>query len=295
MNKNRIPGVIAWAVMLLASALPAILLRQVFQLSLPWLLWAQVGLLAAAVILSLAWKEIAKLRPFLITLLLIVLAEWLFRDILAGLPVWQRYFDKDFFAVQAFGSQLLGLGVALAVLILMLILKRRWSAFFLVKGDLGAAAAPIPIVMGQSGIWSQLGWILAACIGVWTLAILLLQGQTPPETLLTALPFLPVVIVMAGMNAFSQEMTYRAGLLTTTQEGIGPQPALLLTAVYFGLARYYGTPHGLIGALTAGLVGWLFGRAMLETKGFFWPWLLNFLQGIIVFWFMAMSPAIPGG
>jgi hypothetical protein len=34
---------------------------------------------------------------------------------------------------------------------------------------------------------------------------------------------------------------------------------------------------------------------MLETKGFFWPWLLHFLQAVIIFWFIAMGSAIPGG
>jgi len=295
MNKNRSLLITAWAIMLLASALPDVILRDIFKLAVPWLIWTQIGLLAAGVVVALAWKTIRPLLPFLIVLLGIGLAEWLFDDVVAGLAGWQHYFSKAFFAVQVFGNQLLGVGVALIVLILMLILKRRWSAFFLVKGDPRATAAPIPLVMSKPGVWNRLGWILAACICAWTLAILLLQGQTPPETLAMTLPFLPMVVVMAAMNAFSQEMTYRSGLLTTANDSIGPQQALLVTAVYFGLAQYRGTPHGLIGVVTAMLVGWLLGRSMLETKGFFWPWLIHFLQGIIIFWFMAISSVIPGG
>ena len=295
MNKNNPLLITAWAVMLLASALPDVILQEIFKLSLPWLLWVQVGLLAAAVIASLVWKAIRSLWPFLITLLVISLAGWFFRDVLANLPVWQRYFGKAYVVVQMFGSQLLGLGVALVVLILMMILKRRWSAFFLVKGDLRAPAAPLPAVMSKPGTWARLGWILAACIAAWTLAILLLAGQTPPERVLMTLPLLPVVAVMAAMNAFSEEMTYRAGLLTSVHEAVGPHQALLLTAVFFGVAQYYGTLHGLIGVLTATLLGWLLGRSMLETRGFLWPWFLHFVQGIIIFLFMAIGSAIPGG
>jgi membrane protease YdiL (CAAX protease family) len=295
MNKSRILPVTAWIIALLASALPNIILGELFKLSLPWLVWVRVGLLSAAVVVSLVWKEIRLLRLFFIALLVICLAEWFFGDVLAGLGAWQRYFGKAYFSVRMFGTELLGVGVALVMLILMLILKRRWSAFYLVKGDWRATAAPLPVVMSKPGTWARLGWALAACIVVWTLAILLVQGQTPPEAVMMALPLLPMVVVMAAMNAFSQEMTYRAGLLTTAHEALGPQQALLLTSVYFGIAQYYGTPRGLLGALTAGVLGWLLGRSMLETKGFLWPWLLHFLQGIIVFLFMAMSSAMPGG
>jgi hypothetical protein len=294
MNGNRPALVTAWGITLLASALPGILLRGSFEVRLPWLTWAQIGLLAAALIASLAWKALAGLRPYLATLLVVGLAGWFFQDVLVEFSAWQRYFGKAFYAVRMFDDQLRGLGVALAVLIWMLFLKRRWRAFYLVRGDLRAAAAPIPVLMDQASTWSRLGWILAACIGAWTLAVLLVEGQTPPETLLLALPLLPIVVVLAAMYAFSQEMVYRAGLLTTATEAVGARQALLLTAVFFGAAQYYAVPSGLLGALTAGLLGWLLGRSMLETKGFLWPWFLHFLQGIIIFRFMAMSLAVPG-
>jgi hypothetical protein len=36
-------------------------------------------------------------------------------------------------------------------------------------------------------------------------------------------------------------------------------------------------------------MGWLFGKSMLETKGFFWAWFLHFVSDIPVLAFTAMA------
>jgi len=51
----------------------------------------------------------------------------------------------------------------------------------------------------------------------------------------------------------------------------------LLTAVFFGIGHYYGIPYGVIGAVMAGVLGWLLGKSMLEIKGIFWAWVIHFL------------------
>ena len=45
----------------------------------------------------------------------------------------------------------------------------------------------------------------------------------------------------------------------------------------------------------AGLLGWLLGKAMLETRGFFWAWFIHFLQDVLIFSFMAIGSIVPGG
>jgi hypothetical protein len=71
--------------------------------------------------------------------------------------------------------------------------------------------------------------------------------------------------------------------------------AILLTAAYFGIGHYYGVPYGIIGVLMAGILGWLLGKSMLETKGFFWAWFIHFLQDVMIFSFMAIGSIAAGG
>jgi membrane protease YdiL (CAAX protease family) len=295
MNHRKTLLVTAWGCMLLVSTLPDVILQEAVKVALPWLFWGKVVFLAAALAAAAAWKRLRPLWTFLTALLVLYLAEWFFQDFVAGLPGWQKSYQRGFFTVDMFGSQMLRLGAALAVVILMLALKRRWSAFFLVKGDLNASAAPIPLLMSRPVGWRRLGWILAACISLGTLAFLLLASQTPPETVMLALPLLPAVIVLAAMNAFSEEMSYRAGLLATLQDAIDPGQALLVTAAFFGLGHYYGVPYGILGVLMAGVLGWLLGKSMLETKGFFWAWFIHFLQDVLIFSFTAIGSVVPGG
>jgi hypothetical protein len=35
-------------------------------------------------------------------------------------------------------------------------------------------------------------------------------------------------------------------------------------------------PNGVIGVVMATCLGWLLGKAMLETRGFFWAWFITF-------------------
>lgn len=69
---------------------------------------------------------------------------------------------------------------------------------------------------------------------------------------------------------------------------IGKQQALMITAGFLGLGHFYGVPNGVPGALLSGFLGWFLGKSLLETKGFFWAWLIHFLPDAIIFTFYAM-------
>lgn len=293
--KKRNLAIIAWMVTLLVSILPAILAKEIFKASLPWLFWVQIGLLAVGVVVALLVKSVRPLWIYFSVLLGLYLAEWFFNEVIGVLPAWTGLFITGKFTDGMLGSQLLRLGVALMMVLLLVILKKRPSAFFLVKGDLRADAAPIPLVMNRPGVWNKLGWILAACISGGTLVFLVLAGRPSPETLLRAVPLLPAVLGLALMNSFSEEMSYRAGPLSALQEVINSQQALLMTAVFFGIGHYYGVPYGIVGMIMASLLGWLLGKSMLETKGFAWAWFIHFLQDVLIFSFMAIGSVAAGG
>jgi len=50
-----------------------------------------------------------------------------------------------------------------------------------------------------------------------------------------------------------------------------------------------------IGVLMAGFLGWLLGKAMVETRGMFWPWCIHLVQDVLIFSFMAIGAVAAGG
>ena len=103
------------------------------------------------------------------------------------------------------------------------------------------------------------------------------------------------ILVLASMNAFGEELLYRASLIATLEDVAGPVHAVALAAVVFGLGHFYGVPYGVAGVLMSGFLGWLLGKSMVETRGFFWAWFIHCLQDVLIFSFMAMSLVTPGG
>jgi len=62
-----------------------------------------------------------------------------------------------------------------------------------------------------------------------------------------------------------------------------------------GIGHYFGVPYGVVGVIMASFLGWMLGKAMLETRGFFWAWLIHFVQDVLIFTFMAAGSITPGG
>ena len=48
---------------------------------------------------------------------------------------------------------------------------------------------------------------------------------------------------------------------------------------------------GIVGALMAGLLGWLLAKSVLETSGIFWAWLIHFLQDVVIYSAFIMAAA----
>jgi len=99
----------------------------------------------------------------------------------------------------------------------------------------------------------------------------------------------PSILFYAALNSFSEEMTYRAPMLATLEPAVGSRTALWQAAVSFGVAHYFGIPGGLIGALLAIFMGWMLSKAMLETRGLFWPWFIHFLSDVAIFSAIALT------
>lgn len=95
--------------------------------------------------------------------------------------------------------------------------------------------------------------------------------------------WLPFIILLAGMNAFTEEGITRLSVVTALDGRVSPQGICLISAALFGLPHFFGVPGGLLGSLMAAFIGWLLAKSILETKGIFWAWFIHFLQDVIIF------------
>lgn len=293
---KRIITCTAWISMLLVSTLPDILLREFFGLTFSWMVWAKLAVLVVLGLAGFLWQPLKSLQRFFRILSVLFLAEW-GSGWLAATGIWQSWFGGSTagFTRSMLSTQLLRLGVALVMLCLLLLLFKKRAKFFFVRGDLQATAQPIPLIMTKPDSWKKLGWILAVCITGGTLLFLFLGGLPSSVPFTSILALFPFVILFAAINAFAEELNYRAGLLAVLEEPLGGKHALLITALFFGIGHFYGVPYGITGVIMASLLGWLLGKSMLETRGFCWAWFIHFLQDVAIFTFMGIGSIIPGG
>jgi len=293
---NTVPGkrtliVIAWVAMLIVSDLPDILITRLGGSPPVWLFWAKTGFLALFVGLTLVWKVIRRLWQYAMVLLVLFLALGL-TSLVRGTAWFQGNFNYkgvSFFTGYA-AIMVLDIVVALTVIAALWFMKRDPTTFFMVKGRMDAPIEPtrwLGIKSGES--WKVFGWIFTAAAGLAVFIPTILGIAPTGETVLRALPLLPVAVLLAGVNAFTEETYFRASLLSTLFEPIGKTHTLLITLVFFGLAHWlYGSPPGILGFLMTGFLAWLLARSMLETKGFLWPWIIHFVPDVVIFFSYAL-------
>jgi membrane protease YdiL (CAAX protease family) len=275
----------AGSVTLLVSDLPNVIWNW-FEPEPGWLYWAKVAILAAFLLTSLAVKGLRPLWKFAAIFLAFFLANR-FSDWIGATAVWQNWFGgaNAPYASLWWGRQLIQVLFTLIILAVTWVLLRRRQDFFLAKGQVDAQLEPVRwlgINTGQR--WTTFGWIFAGCFaGGTTLFVVLAYGQFL-HNFSKIIPLLPLAVVFAAINAFTEEFTYRAPLLGATHEVLGRPAALAINAVFFGFAHYlYGTPNGIPGLLMTAFVGFLFGKSMLETRGSFWALVTHMLADIPIF------------
>lgn len=282
----------AWFSILLVSDLPDIICNAVFGQVPAWLLGAKLGFLFLFFGLCLIWKNLRPLRPYAFVMLVFYAAltasEWV------RTSAWWAGLISDktppSFVLTYLRPYLRDIGVTLAVIGALWIAKRHRIGFFLVKGQLDAPIEPIPLLgIGQGRSWRTFGWIFALVAAVVVAFPTLLALHTPPDMMLRAATLLPAILLYAAINAFNEEIYFRASLLSTLPQVIGKDHALLINVAFFGLAHYlFGSPPGIPGFLMTGFLAFLIGKSMLETKGIFWAWFIHFLPDVVIFFSYAI-------
>ena len=292
MNDKRLATAFAWGMILFVSDLPDVLFKAFAGIVPGSLSWAKVGLLAIGLAACFLWKRLRALCPFAFVFFVFFLALNL-SGLARKTAWWSGRFggEQVSFGLGFAGIYLLDCGVTLAVLAALWIVKRRRSAFFLVKGDLAAPIGPVRWLGIRSGeSWRNFGWIFAVIAGLAVAIPTLLSASPAPGAFGRVVSLLPFVLLFAAVNAFNEEVYFRASLLSTLVDIVGRGHTLMMVAVFFGMAHYlYGSPPGVVGFLMTAFLGWLLGKSMLETRGFLWPWFIHFVPDVVVFLSYALT------
>jgi membrane protease YdiL (CAAX protease family) len=281
---------IAWVVTLLVSSLGDIVCFELTGAVPLWLLWAKAGLLGALIVLTRLWQPIKALRPFFVILLAIALltraSDWLWNS-----PASKAWWSQQSFTITALAFQALEAGVALLLVGLLFLLRKRRQRFFLVRGELHAMAEPVKL-LGQkspSPLW-RFGLVCTLFVIVGQVFLIILPLSPTSDTVPHLMPFIPLILLLAAANGVTEEIILRAAPISTVYEVVGKSNAIWMAAVLFGLAHYIGgIPSGIPGVLITAFLGWFFGKCMLDSRGFFWPWLFHAMQDILPFTLMVLA------
>lgn len=170
-------------------------------------------------------------------------------------------------------------------------MKRDRRKFFLALGQLNAPIRPVRWLGIKSGeSWRTFGWTFTACTGLAILISTALSVSLSSAALVQAVPLILFVPLFAALNAFTEEVYYRSSMLSTLHGVVGDHQATLMNVVFFGLAHYLnGTPPGMLGCLLTGFLAFLLCKAMLETRGMFWSWMIHFVPDAVIFFGYALS------
>jgi len=288
----------AWIILLLLSTLPVILLQEIFSqtVTADMQLILSLGVILIAQLGSFVWQPLRGLRHFLILFLVLGLSQWLMFSRIDELPFIRTRLDNPSFNVYMLAEQSLKLIITLIVIATLLLMKKKRQDFYLAKGDIAAPVAPIRwLGVRQGERWNRFGLWLTLFISLGTLAFLIIAGSPSLDIVIRVLPYLPAILLAAALNAFNEEVTYKASFLSVLEGPVGARQALYMVAVYFGILHFYGVPYGVVGVLLATFLGWILARSMQETRGLFWAWFIHFWQDVWIFSFLALGSILAGG
>lgn len=287
-HHNLIP--LAWIVTALVSALPDIFWSEITGSVPKWLLAAKLVLLGILAVASWFYKPIKPLHNFFLIMIAFFGLLELRPRIDFTLPFLQNLFGANVLDQRMQAEQIGKLAVSVMMILILFILGYKRKEIFLTRGNLKALITPVKLLgFPKPEPWTKFGLLWSFCIAA-TLGIVLYLGMKPPSDLfIKMLPILPSIIFYAALNAFNEEMIFRAPMLATLEPATSSLNALWMAAYFFGISHYFGVPSGIPGAIASIFMGWILSKAMLETRGLFWSWWIHLLSDIVIFSFLTMG------
>lgn len=184
--------------------------------------------------------------------------------------------------------------LALAALILILTAllssrENRW-AYIDIRKLHGAVHAPGFFRLPKSSDWFSFGRIAALVSAALTV---LLKIFSLPGTAVFSFRSgeLLVTLVLAGLYAAAMEIFFRYSLITLGMDANVRSGGIMIFCVVFSALSGYYFPMlgGFFGLLIGAAQGTLSARAMLDTRGTFWPWAIHFVQAFVMMAFTVVT------
>jgi membrane protease YdiL (CAAX protease family) len=249
-----------------------------------WSLWWWVLIGTALFVLTFVKPSMRPLRGYFLIMTMIYVVTMLL-GLLQQTSIWNAWVGPESSWLASFFGDRLGvvlIGLSLAGILGLLGHSRR--EYFLATGDLRAEA------QGLRLRWTIVGPVIAIVLAGLTTIAILSMNPLPAGEIASVTPLLPAIIILALMNAFGEELAFRAAPLSQLWQAVGKRQAILMVALWFGLGHYYGgISFGAAGAVFFSLVAFLFGKAMLETKGLAVPVFMHMLGDIMLFGIIALG------
>lgn len=294
-NSRRNVLLVAWVATLLTSSLGVILWRELGGTEPYWWPWINAIMLVTIFSFTLICASLKPLRSFVLILLILFFfgfgGGWHFGVIpfVRSSTLWISWENQLPWSLSAIATHMLRLSPALVILFFLLLKGRKRKDFFLTKGKIDALVEPSRLLgMKKPEPWTRIGTIFAVIFATVTFVYLMLTTTPSMDAFIQALPLIPATLLIAVINAFNEEFTLRAAPISELLSAVGKNQALMITTAFFGIGHFYGVPAGLFGVFLSSFLGWFLGKSMLETKGFFWAWLIHFIPDAFIFTFFAI-------
>ena len=280
---------VAWGATLLLSRLPEIVLREVLGWDVPWINIVWIVLAAGFIVAASVVPSIRPLRDYFVVILAVLVLTTVVDPLVRGALFGNiAPAGTDPQLRRLFAERVLLVCEALAIVPVLAALGYRGEKAYLALGKLGA---PTGLRIGRRALsWAVVGPIVAVLLVAATAAFATSLAKPTPDLWSRALPLLPIALLAAALNAFAEEVLYRAGPLGPLARAVGPRAGIWILAAWFGLGHVYGgIPSGVMGLVMAGLLGLLWGKAMIDTRGLGVPWALHFSADAAIYTFLAIA------
>lgn len=282
----------AWLTVFIGSSFFDIVSREYFHQSHWWIGAAQAALLTAGGVAALMSNRFRPIGRFMLAVAVLRLCWYVIAPKLGASQTILAWSESADWGLQVFIKRCLPLvGAALMIFTLIGNGMRRSDAYLHI-GNMSAPAGPIPWLGLRRRIpWTVFGPILLVVFGIALPSFLYYSLQPDFAARARVLQFLPWILATAAVNAANEEFQFRCVLLAHLRNVVAPAEAVVLTGILFGIGHYYGQPSGPVGVVMASFAGWIWGKSMVETRGFGWAFLIHTVQDIVIFSFLAMTLA----
>ena len=290
-SSGRLPVLVAWSAVI-ATTVPEIIWQESGHRISFWFTATESLLLVLAALIFLPFSRLRGLARFFFAIAALNFAWDFLAPALGGTNFVHSLSQDASWGARLFITRIPTLSGILLLGFTLIGSGVTRRDLFLSRGNLAAPAQPIPFLGLRKPIrWTVFGPALLVVFGV-ALPLFLYFTVYPDFTdrgrILRCLPW---ILLVAALNAASEEFQYRSVLLAHLRNVVSPAEGALLTAGLFGLGHYYGQPSGPLGVVMAGIAGWVWARSMIETRGFAWAFFIHMVQDIVILSFLAVATA----